>query len=156
MYPSILMAVADDSLCATLLPVLESAGYTVASVADGAAALDHLRLNLTRKRPHRLVVLVSQTLPVLDGIAMLQAIATDPHLANHHAYILLTNAEDATASAPTGAPGETAGGVSMIPSFPTLRVAVVGNPVDPTVLLTTIAHSTSTLGMGSEGDGRRD
>lgn len=143
MQPAILLVEADEPVRDTLRQILEEAGYAVSQVADGLAALDLLRLNLTRKRPHRLVVIVSQALPQLDGAGLLRAIAEDPHLATHHAYVLLTRAEG--------------------PAFhideqvlPNLTIADMPQPLDPAAVLDIVARAARELGMGSEGTGRRD
>jgi len=56
MQPTVLLVEADQPARDALRQTLEEAGYAVAEAADGVAALDLLRLNLTRMRPHRLVV----------------------------------------------------------------------------------------------------
>ena len=144
MRPAVLLVAADAPGRDALRLVLEEVGYAVSEAADGTAALALLRLNLSRKRPHRLVVLVQQALPEVDGAAMLRTIAEDPHLATHHAYMLLA------------APQE--------PSFPTieedvlahLTVSVVPRPFEQDVLLSAVAQAASCLGMEPEGAGRRD
>lgn len=149
MRPAVLLVAADapgrDAPSRDALRlVLEEAGYAVSEAADGTEALAVLRLNLSRKRPHRLVVLLHQALPEVDSAGMLRTIAEDPHLATHHAYVLMA------------APQE--------PAFPTieedvlahLTVSVVPRPFERDVLLSAVAQAASCLGMEPEGAGRRD
>jgi CheY-like chemotaxis protein len=138
-----LLVDADEPARDTLRQILEEAGYTVSQVADGLATLDLLRLNLSRKRPHRLVVMVSQALPQLDGASLLRAIADDPHLATHHAYVLLTQSEG-----PAFHVDE--------PSLPNLTIAEMPQPLEPAAVVDIVARAASGLGMGSEGASRRD
>ena len=144
MRPTVLLVVADTSSRDGLRLVLEAAGYAVSEAADSPAALALLRLNLARTRPHRLVVLVHHALPEVDGAGMLRTIADDPHLATHHAYVLLAALQE--------------------PSFPIieeevlahLTVSVVPRPFERDVLLSAVAQAASCLGMEPEGAGRRD
>ncbi len=143
MRPAVLLVEADAPSCEALRLLLEEAGYAVSEAADGTAALALLRLNLTRKRPHRLVVLLDQALPAVDGVGVLRAIAEDLHLATHHAYVLLAAAQE--------------------PLFPTnedprssLMVSVIPQPFDHDALLRTVAQAASGLGMEPNGAGRRD
>lgn len=144
MHPAVLLVEADASSRDALRLILEEAGYAVSEAADSTAALGLLRLNLSRKRPHRLVVLVHHAVPEVDGVGMLRAIAGDPHLATHHAYVLLATPHE--------------------PSFPTidqevlsyLTVAVVPRPIERDVLLSAVAQAARGLGMEPSGAGRRD
>jgi two-component system chemotaxis response regulator CheY len=143
MQSTVLLVEADPPARDALRQTLEEAGYAVTEAANGVAALDLLRLNLSRKRPHRLVVLLSPSLPYLDGAEVLRAIAADPHLATHHAYVLLTPAQG-----PAYHIDEQA--------LPTLTVAAMPQPCSKKELLDVVAHAASGLGMGSEGASRRD
>lgn len=143
MQPAVLLVEADEPARDTLRQILEGDGYAVSQVADGLAALDLLRLNLSRKRPHRLVVMVRQVLPQLDAAGLLSAIADDPHLATHHAYVLLTHGEGPAFH------------VDAL-SLPNLTIAEMPQPLDPTTVLEIVARAASRLGMGSEGASRRD
>jgi CheY-like chemotaxis protein len=87
MKPQVLVvedAVADRALVAA---ILGTAGYLVLEAADG----DH-GLRLLRRAPQVRVVLVDYHMARLDGIAFLQAVATDPVLTAAHGYVLLTAA----------------------------------------------------------------
>jgi CheY-like chemotaxis protein len=72
----------DGDIRDMLREVLADEAHEVAEVTDGQAALEFLRAT-----PHHWVVLVDYVMPVLDGRAMLEAVAGDPSLARQHAYI---------------------------------------------------------------------
>lgn len=143
MQPAVLIVAADGPDRDSLHELLAEAGYAVAEVSDGAAALDLLRLNLARKRPHRLVVLVSESLLRMGGADLLRTIAADPHLATHHAYVLLT---------PAGGPAFPLDEHTL----PTLTIASMPQPLTRAALLDTVAQAAGGLGIGSEGTSRRD
>jgi CheY-like chemotaxis protein len=143
MQPTVVLVDADQSARAILHQMLEEAGYAVTEAADGVAALDLLRLNLTRKRPHRLVVLLRPSLPQMDAAGLLRTIAEDPHLATHHAYVVLTPAE-----APALPVDQQA--------FPNLTIAAMSQVCSQAELLDVVARAASGLGLGSEGASRRD
>lgn len=75
----------DAGIRETLSYALEDAGYSVLEAADGAEALDILCTV-----PERMVVLLDNLIPKLDGLSVLDAVAQDRQLAQRHAYILLT------------------------------------------------------------------
>jgi CheY-like chemotaxis protein len=80
--------VADDEvdLRATLRTLLEGEGYTVSEAADGQQTLDAIRASAAP-----MVVLLDVLMPVIGGIAVLEAVAADPALvAKRNAYLLLT------------------------------------------------------------------
>lgn len=82
------LIVDDDADIRTLLGTyLEEEGYSVYEAADGNSALEQLRAH-----PEGLVVLLDLIMP-MDGIATLQAVATEAPLATGHAYILMTAAD---------------------------------------------------------------
>ncbi|HEV2237638.1 MAG TPA: hypothetical protein VGR57_13335 [Ktedonobacterales bacterium] len=143
MQPAILL-VADDSAARDLLQrTLTEAGYLVTALAEGSEALDLLRLNLTRKRPHRLVVLLNPTSPHMHVADFLRAIADDTHLAAHHGYVLLVPAEGPALHVDGQA-------------FPNLTITELPHPCPPEVVCAAVARVASQLGMGSEEAGRRD
>jgi sigma-B regulation protein RsbU (phosphoserine phosphatase) len=72
----------DGDILDMLREVLADEGHLVGEVADGQAALD-----LLRATPQRWVVLLDYRTPVLDGRAVLEAVASDSFLARQHAYI---------------------------------------------------------------------
>jgi len=65
---------------------LDLMGYDVAEAADGATALAYLRAT-----PRRTIVVLDSLLPDMDGIALLEVIASDPRLAYGHAYLLMVD-----------------------------------------------------------------
>ncbi len=73
--------------------ILEDAGYTISQASEGVAALD-----LLRRSPVPLVVLLDWWLPELDGIAVLRAMAGDVAGASRHTYILMTAAPEPRAT----------------------------------------------------------
>lgn len=75
----------DEAIRESLRFILEDEGFSVTDVGDGAAALDALRLG-----ERRMVVLLDEIMPGLDGSEILLRIAGDPMLATRHAYILVT------------------------------------------------------------------
>ena len=143
MQPAVLLVERDETARTNLHQTLEEAGYAVTEAADGAAALALLQLNLTRKRPHRLVVLLGPALPTMDAAEVLRSIAADPHLASHHAYVVFTPSEG-----PVFLPAEQA--------LPNLSIVAMAQPISPAALLEAVAHAAGGLGLGSEGTGRRD
>jgi CheY-like chemotaxis protein len=79
--------IVDDDLGIreTLRYALEDAGFAVLEAADGTEAL-----NVLRASPDRLVVLLDNLLPKLDGLSVLDTVAGDQDLARRHAYVLVT------------------------------------------------------------------
>ncbi|MGZ3582896.1 MAG: response regulator [Ktedonobacterales bacterium] len=75
----------DSGIRETLSYALEDVGFSVLEAADGAEALD-----LLRAIPERMVVLLDNLMPKLDGLSVLDAVAQDRQIAQRHAYILLT------------------------------------------------------------------
>ncbi len=143
MHPATLLVAAQGPGRDALQQELEDAGYAVSEAPDSSAAIETLRLNLSRVRPHRLVVLLDQASPDLDCDGVLREIAEDPHLVTHHAYIVLTASE----------------GPSFTPSEEVRRrltVSVLPRPFATPALLDMVAGAARGLGMGSDGDSRRD
>jgi two-component system chemotaxis response regulator CheY len=75
----------DESIRESLRLILEDSGYGVLEATDGVMAL-----NILRATPHSMIVLLDLMMPRLDGTGVLAAVADDPRLATHHAYILMT------------------------------------------------------------------
>lgn len=83
----------DTPLRMGLREVLESEGHTIYGEAeDGRAALTKLRAS-----PHPLVVVMSNIMPGMSGLAMLDIVAADPVFSTRHVYIMVTgsNVKDA-------------------------------------------------------------
>lgn len=75
----------DDDIRDVVRDLLEDEGYTVAEARHGEEALRFLN-----KATHPFVVLLDLRMPVLDGAAVINAIAKDKSLRQRHAYILAT------------------------------------------------------------------
>jgi CheY-like chemotaxis protein len=75
----------DSAIRDTLREALEDEGYEVHEAANGIACLETLRAS-----QERMIVLLDQLMPKLDGIGVLRAVQNDPFLAHRHTYILLT------------------------------------------------------------------
>jgi|ERR1051326_3030028 CheY-like chemotaxis protein len=75
----------DEGIRETLAELFLDAGYAVLLAPNGQVALDYLR-----QETAGWVVLVDLMMPVMDGYAFLQVVATDRLLATQHAYILMS------------------------------------------------------------------
>ncbi len=85
------LIVDDDTGIRDLLEgLLEEEGYNVATARNGREALD-----LLRKRadlgPH--VILLDLMMPVLDGYAVMETLATNPQLRDSHALVVMSAAQ---------------------------------------------------------------
>lgn len=79
----------DDSapIREMIVSVLASKGYQVTTAADGREALQRLR---SATEPH--VVLLDIVMPLMDGIAVVNEIESDPHLkAIGHRFVLMSS-----------------------------------------------------------------
>jgi CheY-like chemotaxis protein len=83
--PAVLVVEDDQSTRETLADLIDEVGYTVFTAPDGESALIRLRTH-----PTPLVVLLDWLLPGMDGMAVLQAMATEAPEAQHHVYLLMT------------------------------------------------------------------
>ncbi len=80
------LIVDDDGATREMLRlVLEDAGYTVEEAADGLAGLGAVQASDVP-----LIVLVDFSMPNLNGVEFLQAVARDARLAAQHVFILMT------------------------------------------------------------------
>lgn len=124
--------VVDDNLDIreTIRLALEDEGYAVLEASDGASALDILR-----ESPLRLVVLLDQIMPGVDGIATLDIIGRDERLARRHAYLMMT------ANSSIRGPEIVAPGVE-------LEVPLVTKPFDIDDLLGAVEQAAATLRTG--------
>lgn len=75
----------DADIRASLVILLTDEGYIVHEAPDGQPALDLLR----QSRQH-MVVLLDLQMPNVDGVAVLEAIASHEALATRHAIIVMT------------------------------------------------------------------
>lgn len=111
----------DQGIRDALRMMLEDSGYTVLEAADGLAALRSLRT-----ATHDMVVLLDHRMPVLDGEAVLTAVAQDPVLSVRHAYILLTAGPMASLPSP------------MCGMLDNLSATVLAKPFDMEALLSAV------------------
>ncbi len=109
-----------------LREILMGEGYAVSEASDGSSALA-----LLRSTPHRMVVLLDQVMPGLDGAGVLSCVAADPHLRAQHSYILL--------SARWHLPPK----LTTLTS--TLSIPIIAKPYDLEMLLSQIAQSQQQL-----------
>ncbi len=113
---------------------LELMGYDVAEAADGAAALAYLRAT-----PRRTIVVLDSLLPDVDGVELLELIASDPRLAYEHTYLLMIDHQWALP--------DHSGAV-----LAALRVPLLFKPFDLNTMFESIAHLAArvrTMGMKS-------
>lgn len=113
----------DDQIRQTLRWVLEDAGYPMLEAPDGAAALD-----MVRRDPRRLIVLLDVLMPRLDGFGVLRTVAANPALAKHRVYVLLS-----------------AQGRAIPPDLRHVLFAVVPKPFDLAELLDTLEAAAAAL-----------
>lgn len=75
----------DADIRDTVRLALEDVGYIVYEAPDGRPALERLWAH-----PQGLVVVLDLNMPGMDGVALLQALATDPGLLARHRIIVLS------------------------------------------------------------------
>ncbi len=75
----------DAQFRALFRQILQARGYIVWDVPDGPAALD-----LIATSPHRLVVVLAQSISEQDSLFVFSAALADASLAQYHAYLLLS------------------------------------------------------------------
>jgi CheY-like chemotaxis protein len=85
MITHVLIVDDDEPTRFTMRTVLEFGGYEVFEAENGRPALDRLRTH-----PQGLVVVLDKNMPGMDGQAVLEAVAAEPTLATHHAFILVS------------------------------------------------------------------
>ena len=117
------LIVDDDATIREMLrETLEDEGYAVLEATDGVEGLARIRAS-----QERLVVLIDQLMPKLDGWGMLRAIQADPHLARQHAYLLLTARSRLSKPLLEGAAA--------------LAVPIIRKPFELETLLLSVAHA---------------
>ena len=85
------LVVDDEALIAMALEAaLEDAGYRVATAANGRQGLERLA-----EAPRPEIVLLDMMMPVMNGPAMLAAMAADPELAGIPVVVLSSLPEEA-------------------------------------------------------------
>ncbi len=75
----------DAGIRDTVRWALEDAGYSIQEASDGYIALDILRHS-----DRRLIVLVDQHMPRMDGLTLLNTIASEGIPASQHVFVLLS------------------------------------------------------------------
>jgi CheY-like chemotaxis protein len=85
MVAGILIVDDDEDIRQALAEALTDVGYAVLTAPNGQIALERLRPQRTGW-----VVLLDLMMPVMDGLTFLQTVATEPALAMHHGYILMS------------------------------------------------------------------
>lgn len=118
-----------------LREILTGEGYAVSEASDGSSALA-----LLRSSPHRMVVLLDQVMPGLDGAGVLSSVAADPRLRAQHSYILL--------SARWHLPSK------LTTLTAALSIPVMAKPYDLDMLLSQIAQSQRQLAEMPGVEGR--
>jgi CheY-like chemotaxis protein len=119
----------DPTLRDLLREVLEEEGYRVLEASEGTAALE-----LLRRSPQRLVVLLDYLLPGMGGKGLLAVVSRDATLATRHAYVLLT--------------ARTRISRPVLETAHTLSMPVVRKPFDLEVLLVTVAAAQKRIETG--------
>ncbi|HEX9056813.1 MAG TPA: response regulator [Ktedonobacterales bacterium] len=107
--------------------ILEDAGHEVVETSGGSSALELLRAS-----ERRVLVLLDQLMPGLDGTGVLAMVASDLDLATRHAYILLS--ADVRPLGPMA-----------LTLLTTLGVPLIRKPFDIDDLLETVARSSGRL-----------
>lgn len=84
------LVVEDDNINRAMLRLmLDQAGYAVEEATNGKSALARLRTS-----QERLVALVDLRMPIMDGVQLLEEVASDAELARQHAYMLVSASLD--------------------------------------------------------------
>ncbi len=125
--PPVVVACDDIHLGDLLDTLLRDAGYHTVLFATGATLLERLCA-----ADQSCVVLLSLRRPPLTSVAILTAVAANPALSTHHAYILLTARHD------------------MLPAnelalLKRLAVPVVPKPFDISVLIAVVSQAAARL-----------
>ncbi len=107
--------------------ILEDAGHEVVETSGGSSALELLRAS-----ERRVLVLLDQLMPGLDGTGVLAMVASDLSLATRHAYILLS--ADVRPLGPMA-----------LTLLTTLGVPLIRKPFDIDDLLETVARCSGRL-----------
>jgi two-component system response regulator MprA len=127
----VLVADDDPAVRETLHWILHEEGYGVCEAEDGVQALAQLWAS---ERP--LVALLDYWMPRMTGGAVLLTATNDPHLADRHAWVLLTSDCD-----------------RLPPALSRLAaqrgIPIVGKPFDLDALLAVVAEATQRLRGGA-------
>lgn len=129
--PRILVVDDDTTIRELLREALEDEGYQVAEASDGVEGLAYLRAS-----QERLVVLLDQLMPRLNGVGVLKAVQADPLLASRHAYILLSARRRVS--------------IPVVELATTLPLSLMHKPFDLEPLLLAIAQAARQLEAAGE------
>jgi CheY-like chemotaxis protein len=127
MPAAVLIVDDDDEIREVVRALLEDEGYYVEEARQGEEAL-----RILRKSPHRFVVLLDLRMPVLDGVAVIAAIARERPLRQRHGYILAT-ADNRTLP------------LSFVQQLTTLEIPVLSKPFEEHRLFSLVAAAAARL-----------
>jgi len=116
---TILIVEDENAVRQTVREVLEDEGYVVAEASNGQEALDYLRAN-----PRPCVVLLDLMMPVMSGVAFLEAVKKDSSLKEVTIVIVSAAAKEKIEEARRAS----------------TAVGVLTKPIQLSVLLNTIAR----------------
>lgn len=127
MPAAVLVVDDDDDIREVLRALLEDEGYAVEEARHGEEALRALRTS-----HQRFVVLLDLRMPVLDGAAVIAAIAREKTLLRRHAYILAT-ADNRTLP------------LSFVQQLTSMEIPVLSKPFEERRLFALVAASAARL-----------
>lgn len=127
MLAAVLVVDDDDDIREVLRALLEDEGYYVEEAHHGEEALRTLR-----STARRFVVLLDLRMPVLDGAAVIAAIAREKTLRQRHVYILAT-ADNRTLP------------LSFAQQLTSLEIPILPKPFDERRLFALVAASAARL-----------
>jgi CheY-like chemotaxis protein len=127
MPAAVLIVDDDDDIREVLRALLEDEGYAVEEARHGEEALRTLRTS-----HQRFVVLLDLRMPVLDGVAVIAAIAREKTLLRRHAYILAT-ADNRTLP------------LSFVQQLTSLEIPILSKPFEERRLFALVAGSAARL-----------
>lgn len=84
-HPALLLVEDEPEIRETLSALFEEAGYPILDASNGEEAL-----HILRDSQERLIILLDNFMPVLDGEGVLRAILHDRKLRRRHAIILVS------------------------------------------------------------------
>ncbi len=124
---SVLIVDDDAATRKAIALVMEDEGYTVLQASNGAEALGVLG---TVHEP--LVVLLDWMMPVMDGLEVLHAVATEPERLGQHGYVFMSDAFPA--------------GLSQVAALPqAVRVSVLIKPFTIALLIEKVAEAAANI-----------
>lgn len=127
MTAAVLIVDDDDDIRDVVRELLEDEGYDVQEARHGEDALRFLR-----KATSPYVVLLDLRMPVLDGVAVINAVSNDKSLRQRHAYILAT-ADNRTLP------------LSFVQQLTHLQIPILSKPFDVRRLYDLVAISSERL-----------